>query len=285
MRKKLKKPSSNAIYLFLGLALFFFSTAQAQLCQRLFETDSRKVYLDRKEAVFENFFEQYALERATLTPEQIQQMNAQTLAKIQAEVPEKQGKRVQAVPEYALRKLLQELTQHKTVSLSREYERPDIQIGYCFGRATYVHLKLLALGVQKESIQKIWVVGPMNSGNITWRYHVATMAYSKNNGWMVVDNYVGRLVTIQEWMDYLQTKSIDGKVRFYNSDASKFIANDKYLRHNMGMDFPREFDWFKGYFFDMMASLKQEIKDQDPAVRKNLERSSIWQNLVNYVSE
>lgn len=147
--------------------------------------------------------------------------------------------------------------------LNLAYDHSEVRLGFCFGRATYVHLKLLGLGLQKESIQKIWAVGVMHASEngipVTWDFHVATMAYTLEMGWMVVDTYLGTVVKVAEWMNALQKVNPDGALRFYNTDASKFgLSLGAYSRTQMGLDLPREVDWYKGYFQDMMKALKDE---------------------------
>lgn len=137
------------------------------------------------------------------------------------------------------------------------YEKPGQGIGYCFGRASFAHLLLLKMGVRKEAIKKIWVVGPMKAFGNNWGFHVATLAHTKEKGWVAIDSNSGHIQTAAEWMKQYAAFSVDGKVRFYVSEASRFgVFPERYNRDNLGLDMPKEQDFYKNYFVELMQSLK-----------------------------
>lgn len=271
------------MYLFLAAGLFCVSTAHAQLCQSLFDSGHRSAYLARKAEVNEDIWLRNTLENEYSSKAEMRGYNNEMLAKLQTDIPVQRGKRKQAATELELQQLLSILFYHKMgVMYYDKYNREGTDIGYCFGRATYIHLKLLSMGLQKDSIQKIWAVGPMNSGNVNWRYHVATMAYTKTKGWLVVDDYVGQIVTVKEWTAYMETKSINGKLRFYNTDASKFgLSDGVYSRYELGLDLGN-LDYYKSYFKDMMIEMKKEIKSSKN--KSYVEESPLWQSLNDFVN-
>lgn len=140
------------------------------------------------------------------------------------------------------------------------YDQPDVSIGYCFGRASFAHLLLLKMGVQKESIFKMWAVGPMKvHGNdtMTWQFHVTPVVFTRDMGWVALDTNERRPQKIGHWMNKYQAQSVDKKMRFYLSDASKFGVNmGRYSRLQMGLDIARENDWYRGYFQDALQQLR-----------------------------
>lgn len=140
------------------------------------------------------------------------------------------------------------------------YDQPDVSIGYCFGRASFAHLLMLKMGIQKESIFKMWAVGPMKvhgSDTLTWGFHVTTVVFTRDMGWVVVDTNERRPQKIGDWMAKYEAQSTDKKMRFYLSDGSKFGVNmSQYTRLQMGLDLERNNDWYKGYFQDMLRQLR-----------------------------
>ncbi len=136
------------------------------------------------------------------------------------------------------------------------YERPEAEIGYCFGRATFVHLEALRLGYKEEQIKKIWVVGSMVTGNIRWGYHVATMIRSKDGKWWVIDTFTGKAQSPKEWFAEILPLSEDGKLHVYLTEPEKFTPYaGKYSRLHMGIGEKRELDYYKGYFPDLYKEL------------------------------
>ncbi len=140
------------------------------------------------------------------------------------------------------------------------YSQPGTEIGYCFGRATYVHLALLKLGVDRNSIRKVWLVGPMVAGNINWAFHVAVVVRvsepgSSTDQWMVVDNVTGKLLEVRSWAaNFIPYNSQFKNLRLYVTDPSKFsVSLGKYSRIQMGLDLSAKDDWYRHYFADLMA--------------------------------
>lgn len=139
-----------------------------------------------------------------------------------------------------------------------KYNQRGTEIGYCFGRATYAHLALLHHKVHKDSIKKIWAVGPMKAGSITWQFHVGTAVYSRDGQWIMVDNFVGRPVTVREWFAEIKQMDRDNTLRIYVSNPEKFsVALENYSRGEMGLDLEKSEDWYKHYFKDLMTWFKQ----------------------------
>lgn len=159
--------------------------------------------------------------------------------------------------------LIASIAQNRVTGHQYKYERPGIEVGYCFGRATFVHLKALSLGYKKDQIKKIWAIGPMQTGQSQWRYHVATMIRSLDGTWYVIDNVFGTALTAREWMTRMNGFSTNEKLHFYISNPEKFgPLPGKYSRADLGLDKPRARDIYNGFFVDLMDSF--EVQHPQP---------------------
>lgn len=150
---------------------------------------------------------------------------------------------------------LSSINQHPVVS---EYNLDNYpnghQIGFCFGRATYVHIAMLRAGINKRSIKKIWAVGPMKTGDTHWQFHVATIVKADDGSWYVIDTFAGRIVTPEEWFKTMQGVALDKTLRFYVSEPGKFsVSLSTYDRIQLGLDLDKSQDWYSHYFKDLMT--------------------------------
>jgi hypothetical protein len=135
-----------------------------------------------------------------------------------------------------------------------KYQRPDVQIGYCFGRATFAHLALKKMGLQTTSIRKLWLVGPMTAASVKWGFHVATAAFVEDLGWRVLDSNIGRIVSVRDWFDHYRYMSDDNRLRIYFTEPARFgVTIPHYDRVDLGLNLSAERDWYQHYFFDLMA--------------------------------
>lgn len=232
------------------------------------------------------------------SPEEISDMNAKTISDIEAEIPSYNSSRKSSISMESAEFLRRQINENPVAgSRSDLYEQPNTSIGYCFGRATFVHLMLLKMGVQKESIQKIFAVGTMAAGGINWQFHVATMAYSETNGWLVIDSNHARPMAVRDWIAHYNKQSPSGRIRFYATDASKFTFKlGKYSRAQLGLDMPRKRDWYKHYFKDLMAWLEtkrvtensiETVKANRPVTKeeKTIKESiaGAWRSFIEFI--
>jgi hypothetical protein len=204
-------------------------------------------------------------EVADLSAEQVEKLNNDSLTRLAEYRPPQGPDRVQAISYEDARQLLSALNSNEVTGYAyrEKYQRPDVEIGFCFGRATFAHLMLLKMGLQKESIMKAWVVGPMQTPGVMWDFHVATMAYVRGKGWMVLDSNYREPLSVREWYSRSRAQSTDQKLRIYLTPASKFgVDAGTYSRVQMGLDLPREQDWYQHYFVDMMRSLSNRTPEQ-----------------------
>ncbi|MFN9069231.1 MAG: hypothetical protein ACK5V3_18555, partial [Bdellovibrionales bacterium] len=109
----------------------------------------------------------------------IHQKNRLAIQEIESQEMHLDGSRVTGLKVREIEKLHNYSINHPIVGMSAlaKYD-PTNEIGFCFGRALFVHLELLRRGVSKDSIKKVFVVGDiveqLNGQEIRWQFHVAT---------------------------------------------------------------------------------------------------------------
>ena len=147
------------------------------------------------------------------------------------------------------------IRKNKVAGNHERFEREDAEVGYCFGRATCGHLQALKSGFKKEQIKKAWLVGPMVNGDYNWGYHVALIVRDRHGAWWVIDtNYDGAL-PLAKWYKNERKTSTDNKLELFITDPEKFGPYaGKYSRTDLGFDGPKELDYYKGYFPELMKS-------------------------------
>lgn len=223
--------------------LLLFTIAISFVAQASFDTD---VWLKQ------NLIQKQTFLRTASTIDDLLKMEQEELAKLTQK--ENLNPSDAITPKQAQR-LLDSISPHPVVGQEAYdfYNRPGREIGFCFGRATYVHLALLKMGVKKEAIKKIWTVGE-TGGQMNWIYHVATAVRTTDGKWTVIDNFVGKLVTAQEWATEMRKMTVDGKKATFITDAKKFHPQTgTYSRVELGLDLSREKDYYQHYFRDLFA--------------------------------
>ncbi len=151
------------------------------------------------------------------------------------------------------RDVLSTLRMHPVVSLY-QYEKYDPKnqgIGFCFGRAMFVHLELAMRNLDRDSIKKAFVVGHMSTGDgNSWGWHVTTIAQSKDeNGdeiWLALDPVTG-LKTLKEWYKEMYNHfSTDQKLKIYVTESGKFGPTPGFY-NQIGL----ENEFYNSYFTDL----------------------------------
>lgn len=206
-------------------------------------------------------------EVANLSRGDVQRLNETTLRRLTTYVPPICDGKARAIT-FDDGKNIIDLVQRNEVTgydFRERYQRPGVEIGFCFGRATFVHLALLKMGLYRDSIVKLWAVGTMETPGVTWDFHVATAAYVKDRGWMVLDSNYSEPMTVNAWFNEMreQNERADGKLRLYVSEPNRFgVDTGKYSRVQLGLDLNRETDWYQHYFVDMMETLAGRSPEQ-----------------------
>ncbi|MBC7740882.1 MAG: hypothetical protein H7061_01710 [Bdellovibrionaceae bacterium] len=247
----------RAIYLLiLALSFSFTAYASGQQCKSIFVDHSPFTEIPA------NLAQVHETEKETLSLKEIKTRNRATLKKLENYIPSTDGVGASAVPYKQLVKIQNMLGDHPIVGKDGVEKYDDVnergpRIGYCFGRSTFVHLVLKMMGLQNESVLKIWAVGKMTSSEGGWQFHVATVAFTSELGWMVVDNYFPQPVSLKKWSTFFAGENHDGMMRFYITPAEKFnLRSGAYPRVDLGLDLPACVDCYKNYFVDMLRWLR-----------------------------
>jgi hypothetical protein len=163
----------------------------------------------------------------------------------------KSGPEAVAITKVQAQKILDKIPTHPVVSDkgSQKFDTPDRQIGYCFGKAAYVHVELLRHGVDPRSIAKMFAIGPLTHTQHNWNFHVATMVKAKEGGWWVIDGLESEVLTLEAWktlvLGWSQTRKTP-LVRFYFSDAVKLNPTPgAYSEKTLYVDY------YKGFFKEL----------------------------------
>jgi hypothetical protein len=132
-----------------------------------------------------------------------------------------------------------------------KYDPKDQGIGFCFGRAMFIDLYLAINGLNRGSIKKAFVVGPMTTDGAKWAWHVTTIVQSidRNNNkvWLAIDPIVDRVMELRQWYKEILTISDDKKLRLYITEAGKFAHTaSRYDERTITNSF------YNKYFSDMM---------------------------------
>ncbi len=133
-------------------------------------------------------------------------------------------------------------------------------VGYCFGRAAYVHLKLSLAGLPQTEMVKLFALGKLRHTHQLWDFHVATAVLAKARpgaarAWWVVDSLFSRPLPVEDWFKRVAQFSVLKRfsdVRFYATDPRKFLpVTGEYTVERLADPI------FKGYFEDLYQSLRR----------------------------
>lgn len=104
---------------------------------------------------------------------------------------------------------------------------PTQEIGFCFGRAAYVHIELLRRRISARHIAKVFVMGGLYLDGFSWDFHVATIAQDEFGTWWVIDSLFAAPLPLEDWMYEVSRWDANQKfpgLRFFFADALKFQA-------------------------------------------------------------
>lgn len=78
-------------------------------------------------------------------------------------------------------------------------------IGFCFGRSMAVQLMARQMGLAKDGIKKLFIVGDLRSGpNPEWRFHVASLVRGSDGEWYAIDPILDGPMTAKAWIATVQ---------------------------------------------------------------------------------
>ncbi len=202
----------------------------------------------------------YRNEIRNLSNEEIQASNLSLINQLHNYRPAKTGKRASQLRYSEAQRLWKVIQTHTVVGTEHisKYEPANVRIGYCFGRAMYGHLMLLKMGLQKESILKVWAIGKAVTSEGTWDFHVATLAYTPDQGWVSIDPFFGKPMPAAEWIQNFNKFSSDKRMRFYVTSPQKFsMGIGRYNPQNLGLELNEHKDWYKNYFVYLLESVRE----------------------------
>lgn len=236
----------------------FAANAQDLFCSKIYLPPSRfersmRVLVDM------NLYDLQGREAQERTAEQIQHSNERVIDNLLNLEPRLYDPVL--VSKKGARKFLKEVERKSVVKKQFIYERDDADIGYCFGRATCAHLLSLKRHFNKDQIKKIFVVGPMVNGSTEWAYHVSFLVRGADGQWWAIDNFTPTVLSVRDWYHYMLNMSVDGKLAVYITEPQKLGAIGKYDRFEMGLSLSREEDYYKGYFHDLMQSMRDDSRE------------------------
>lgn len=211
--------------------------------------------------IISNSADLFELRRADIDgkdPAQIHYENTQTIAKFFAMDVDDRDRVVDLKKAKYLRysdaQSVYYSAQNNPVVSLNEYNRYDPYnqgIGFCFGRAMFVHLELVYRGLDRDSIKKAFVMGPMSKS--AWGWHVTTIAQTKNQEgkeeWQAIDPILEEVMTLSDWYNYWRINaSDDGRLKLYITENTRFGANaiwydDREINHS----------FYNSYFRDLMS--------------------------------
>lgn len=188
-------------------------------------------------------------------------LNEETFVRVEKEPLVSLSSRVDGVTAEQANLVLESIAKNPVASKMGlvNYTREGVDIGYCFGRAVYFHMMFIKLGVNPDSLRKIWVLGEIPQNGIKWGHHVALMVRGTKPGeWFVLDTFVGKVRTARSWFAEIRRYTRDPLLRVYTTEASKFSLNlGTYDPVQMGLRQSRETDWYKGFFPDLFRSIRE----------------------------
>lgn len=130
--------------------------------------------------------------------------------------------------------LFKQVSQHPVTDLNAigKYD-PNGYIGFCFGRAMGVHLMARKMGLHRESIRKLFIVGDLRSGpDPEWRFHVTTLVKGTDGKWWAVDPIMtwpvsnGRPLLVHQWMETVQRVwDKPRKAKFYITESATVMPD------------------------------------------------------------
>lgn len=251
--------SSLTKFIFVLTVVFLFTEAassQIQLSDKKWEARQNLYDLELQRQFDANF-----------DPKLIHQQNRQVIQQIESlEDVRRNPNRVSALSAKELRKLFNYATHHPVAGIQalKKYD-PTGEIGFCFGRALFLHLELLRRGVAKESIKKVFAVGEMlevdstGQNAITWQFHVATAVLGKDGKWWVLDPSYG-LMELREWYRFMKVMAVNHRMSLFSTPLSKIGPSAwEYNTQPGGLFDP----YYRKYFQDLFASFKKNpvVKD------------------------
>lgn len=196
-------------------------------------------------------------------PETISRLNRQAIDALNSESLSTQGSKKSHLSIEEIYDFFYSVEEDPLVRTSRagSYRDSDY-LGFCFGRAMITHLMALRLNLSKQSIRKVWAVGPMFNeiNSKMWRYHVATLVRGPQGKWYAIDPIQSQPLTLENWHSrLLSSYKTEGKLRLFVTPASRFTPDHerKYSKEAL------LYEEYHGFFADVMNSVHRANTGRD----------------------
>jgi hypothetical protein len=171
--------------------------------------------------------------------------------------PEVAGLSQREIDELVAEVKANEVIEESCATPSRYEKDPEVSIGFCFGRAVGVHLLARQRNLSNDSIRKFWLMGEMETGDVTWSHHVATGIRGDDGQWFVINPATTTLQPVEAWLKDWQGISTDGQMTLFATKADRFgpDARDPLFESTT------EPDSYNGFFHDLFAGARREGED------------------------
>jgi hypothetical protein len=185
--------------------------------------------------------------------------NANVLQSI-ADIPlPNKPNRASAIDQEQASRLLDAVKNHPVASLSviKKYD-PDDRLGFCFGRAMAVHLEANALGIDQNSVRKLFAVGNLSDGKGgNWNYHITTIIRASDGDWWAIDPIMDHVMKVRDWYEIVRDQLDNGKnMQIYSTPPTRFARGvGKYQKVD-------PYYFINIYLRDLIKSFKE--RDQVP---------------------
>ena len=204
--------------------------------------------------------EQEGLDR----PELIQNANRDALIQLRKVKSIAESKMRQFITRPEAELLLRQLKSDPVASpAGGQVYDPDGKLGFCFGRATWVWLQAMRMGVDKNSIKKLFLVGPMDADGRMWQFHVATAIRGRTSAlegskyvWYVIDSDFNHVKTADKFFEFFAKTSTDSKLRLFISDPQRLGASNTLKFGPVHYNNPYNEIGYNLFFRDMLLNLK-----------------------------
>lgn len=166
-------------------------------------------------------------------------------------MPVPAGKRKASLSAEELKKLYRDTANHPVANPM--YTDRYGTAGFCFGRAMTAHLLALRMGLDKDAIRKVWIVGNLRGRDGTpWNFHVTT-AVRGPDGWYAIDSAFGPLKRISKWRkDFEDWIVVNGQT--FVTQPARFLAGSAAGYRHEALEDPD----LGGYFVELMAQFRKD---------------------------
>ena len=164
-------------------------------------------------------------EQEAASPELVKVWNETLLRELDAmPLVVRNPKRINGLTEVQLTELFEKVKHHPVADndFYSKYDPDNVGIGFCFGRAITAHLEALLMGVAKEDIKKLWIVGHMQEDKVAWAHHVTTMVRGADKKWYAIDPNYSAPMPIAEWYKLLQMRYPKEKLQLFATNAKRW---------------------------------------------------------------